>query len=113
MDKEPLKYKLKIYVDEKRIATKPYILNTFGHILKGFFLEFKDFSFEGPIHMELNDFLPENEKVKVIAADKPVELKSFVQDLIISTIFGFISSLSDIPDSFPDCTIKIEFEEKA
>ena len=37
MAKKELKYDLKIYIDEKRIKTKPFILNTLGNICKGFF----------------------------------------------------------------------------
>ncbi len=106
-----LKYTLKLYIDNKRIPTKPYILNTLGNICAGFFEELKEIPEQRKIVIFFNEVNKLDTIATISSEDINIELKKFVQILMKKTIFGFISSLNDIPSTFPDSEVKIEYEK--
>ncbi len=110
MEKKALKYTLKLYVDEKRIPTKLYILNTLGNVCKGFFDEMKQISRTSPIILEIHSQEPEEKQVTIVCDGVNVEIKGFVQDLILKTLLGYISALNGLPESFSSSPIKIEYQ---
>lgn len=112
MEKKALKYGLKLYIDEKRIATKPFILNTLGNICHGFFKELNEVTEDHEIILEIFSQEPQGKQVLLSCGESPIEIKAFVQDLIMKTILGFISSLNGLPESFPSNPIKIIYQVK-
>jgi hypothetical protein len=55
---------------------------------------------------------PKNAKIQLSSENKNVEVKDFVQDLMVKTFLGFISALDDLPESFPKAPIRIEYQVK-
>ncbi len=112
MKKKTLKYFLKLYVDEKRIPTKPYILNTLGNVCKGFFDELTSTAPDSSLVLKITPQNPKEKQVSIECEGNDVEIKGFVQELILKTLIGFISTLNDLPESFPTSLIKIEYQTK-
>ncbi|WP_371806305.1 hypothetical protein [Candidatus Lokiarchaeum ossiferum] len=112
MEKKALKYGLKLYIDGKRIATKPFILNTLGNVCHGFFTELNEVTEDRVILLEIFSKEPQCKQVIMKCGEFLVEIKPFVQDLIMKTLLGFISSLNGLPESFPHSPVKIEYQVK-
>jgi len=110
--KHILKYKLKLIVDQNRIGTKPYILNTLGNICEGFLSELEDVPKNEKITILLIPNSKEDERVKIFSPSKTVPIKAYVQKLILKTLLGFISTLKDIPEDLEDLKIEIIFDSK-
>ena len=110
--KQELKHILKIYVDEKRIRTKPYILNTFGNICYGILTELSNIEIKEQFLFEIFTGEGEGNKVSITQDLNKLTLKPYVQDMILKTLVGFISSLGDIPDNLNQAKIKIEYQKK-
>lgn len=110
--KHILKYKLKLMVNQHRIGTKPYILNTLGNICEGFLSELEDIPKNEEITILIIPNSKEDEKVKIFSPSKTVPIKVYVQDLILKTLLGFISTLKDIPEDLEDSEIEIIFDSK-
>ena len=110
--KHILKYKLKIIVNQHRIGTKPYILNTLGNICEGFLSELEDVPKNEEISFLIVPNSKEGERVKIFSPSKTVTIKGFVQELIIKTILGFISTLQGIPEDLENTETQIIIEPK-
>jgi len=110
--KHILKYKLKLVVNQHRIGTKPYILNTLGNICEGFLSELEDVPKNEKITILIIPNLKEDERVKIFSPSITVPIKAYVQELILRTILGFISTLKDIPKDLEDSKIEIIIDSK-
>ena len=110
--KHILKYKLKLIVNQHRIGTKPYILNTLGNICEGFLSELEDVPKNEKISILIIPNSKEDERVKIVSPSKTVSIKGYVQKLILKTLLGFISTLNDIPEDLENSEIEIIFESK-
>ncbi|QEE14225.1 hypothetical protein DSAG12_00036 [Promethearchaeum syntrophicum] len=110
--KHPLKYKLKLIVNQHRIGTKPYILNTLGNLCQGFLSELKDVPKNEKINILIVPNSKEDEKVKIFSPSETIPIQIFVQDLIMKTLLGFISTLEGIPDDLENSETKIMIEPK-
>ena len=110
--KQILKYKLKLIVNQHRIGTKPYILNTLGNICQAFLSELKDVPLNEKISFLIIPNLKEDERVKIFSYSKTVSIQVFVQELIMKTLLGFISTLQGIPDDLENSEIEIIIEPK-
>ena len=110
--KHILKYKLKLIVNQHRIGTKPYILNTLGNICQGFLSELEDVPKNEKISFLIAPKSKEDERVRIFTPSKTVTIKAYVQELILKTLLGFISTLNDIPEDLEDSEIEIIIESK-
>ncbi|MHA1648290.1 MAG: hypothetical protein ACTSVL_12035 [Promethearchaeota archaeon] len=110
--KHILKYKLKLIVNQHRIGMKPYILNTLGNICEGFLSELEDVPKDEKISILIIPNSKEDERVKIFSPSITVPIKDYVQELILRTILGFISTLRDIPEDLKNSEIEIIFESK-
>jgi len=110
--KQILKYKLKLIVNQHRIGTKPYILNTLGNICEGFLSELEDVPKNEKITILIIPNLKEDERVKIFSPSITVPIKAYVQELILRTILGFVSTLKDIPEDLEDSKIEIIIDSK-
>ncbi len=110
--KHILKYKLKLIVNQHRIGTKPYILNTLGNLCEGFLSELEDVPKNEKISFLIVPNLKEDERVKIFSPSKTVPIKAFVQELIIKTLLGFISTLQGIPEDLENSEIEIIIDAK-
>jgi len=110
--KHILKYKLKLIVNQHRIGTKPYILNTLGNICYGFLSELEDVPKNEKISILIIPNSKEDERVKIFSPSKTVPIKAYVQKLILKTLLGFISTLKNIPEDLEDSKIEIIFDSK-
>jgi len=54
----------------------------------------------------------EDERVKISSPTKTVPIKAYVQELILKTLLGFVSTLKDIPEDLEDSEIEIIIEPK-
>ena len=107
-----LKYELKLIVNQHRIGTKPYILNTLGNICEGFLSELKDVPKNEKISFLIVPNSKEDERVKISSQSITVSIQNFVQELIMKTLLGFISTLQGIPDDLENSEIEIIIEPK-
>ena len=110
--KHILKYKLKLVVNQHRIGTKPYILNTLGNICEGFLSELEDVPKNEKITILIIPNSKEDERVKIFSPSITVPIKAYVQELILRTILGFISTLKDIPEDLEGSKIEIIIDSK-
>ncbi len=110
--KHILKYKLKLIVNKHRIGTKPYILNTLGNICEGFLSELEDVPKNEKISFLIAPKSEVDERVKIYSPTKTVPIKAYVQELILKTLLGFISTLNDIPKDLEDSEIEIIIDSK-
>ena len=110
--KQILKYKLKLIVNQHRIGTKPYILNTLGNLCQSFLSELKDVPKNEKISILIIPNSKEDERVKIVSPSKTVSIKGYVQELILKTLLGFISTLNGIPEDLENSEIEIIFESK-
>lgn len=110
--KHILKYKLKIIVNQHRIGTKPYILNTLGNICEGFLSELEDVPINEEISFLIIPNSKEDERVKISSPSKTVPIKAYVQELILKTLLGFISTLQGIPEDLENIETEILIEAK-
>ncbi|MHA1475426.1 MAG: hypothetical protein ACTSPA_07320 [Promethearchaeota archaeon] len=110
--KQILKYKLKLIVNQHRIGTKPYILNTLGKVCEGFLSELEDVPKNEKITILIIPNSKEDERVKIFSPSKTVPIKVYVQKLILKTLLGFISTLKDIPEDLENSEIEIIIEPK-
>ena len=110
--KQILKYKLKLIVNQHRIGTKPYILNTLGNICEGFLSELKDVPKNEKISFLIVPNSKEDERVKISSPSITVPIQTFVQDLIMKTLLGFVSTLQGIPEDLENSEIEIIIEQK-
>ncbi|MHA1720784.1 MAG: hypothetical protein ACTSWX_04275 [Promethearchaeota archaeon] len=110
--KELLKYKLKLIINQHRIGTKPYILNTLGNLCEAFLAELKDIPKNEMIEIIIAPNEKENEKVKIKGESNNVSLEPYVQEMIMKTLIGFISTLKGIPEDLDNSQIEITFDHK-
>jgi hypothetical protein len=118
--KEPIKYKLSLKVNAHLIGMKPMVLNTLGHICEAIFTELKDITLDDlyePILLMIGsgcDFCGPEDRVKLQVGEKSIALKGWVQEMIARTIWGYMTSLKDIPadSSFDESQIMLEMQKK-
>lgn len=92
-----VKYTIKLWINEERIPTKPFIMNTLGNLCWAFFDEYRDFPQSGLVDLRINPQNPPNSLVLLKVDETPIELKEFVQALLWRSLLGFISVLNKIP----------------
>ena len=90
-------YTIKLWLDDQRIPTKPFIMNTLGNVCFAFFREYKDFPASGVIDVKMLPNNPSDQRVVLTVDKNPIGLKEFVQALFWKTIVGFLSELNKIP----------------
>ena len=110
--KHILKYKLKLIINQHRIGTKPYILNTLGNICKGFLSELKDVPKNEKISFLIVPNSKEDERVKISSPSKTVPIQTYVQELIMKTLLAFISTLDLENSDLENSEIEIIIEDK-
>ena len=110
--KQILKYKLKLSVNQHRIGTKPYILNTLGNICKGFLSDIKDVPEKEKVSFLIIPNSNEGDRVKISSPSITIPIQNFVQDLIMKTLLGFVSTLQGVPENLENSEIEIIIEPK-
>jgi hypothetical protein len=101
--KSPLKYRLKIQIDEHAVALKPFVLNTFGSVCLALTSELNDIPnfAENPQIIYLEPSSP-TKTVKLQIGGKDIEIKEFVQDMICKTLIGLLSTLQGVPERYEE-----------
>ena len=109
-------YFIKLWVDDQRIPTKPFIMNTLGNVCIALFRELKDFSTSGLIDLKMQPHNPPDQRVVLTVDETPIFLKEFVQDLVWNTIMGYLSVLNKVPaerEKLMQKSIRIQISEKS
>ncbi|TFH30674.1 MAG: hypothetical protein E4G98_01610 [Promethearchaeota archaeon] len=109
-------YTIKLWLDDQRIPTKPFIMNTLGNVCFAFFREYKDFPASGLIDVQMLPRNPPDQRVVLTVDGTALILKEFVQNLFWKTIVGFLSVLNKIPtemDQLLQKPIRIQLSEKS
>lgn len=117
--KDVLKYKGTLTVDQHSIGMKPFVLNVLCHLCETLVSELKEVDenmAKGPGAIVISaSKKPDGteERVTVVLGTKNISINAWTQDMIASTLIGFLSVLKiELDKPYTDATIKIEFERK-
>jgi hypothetical protein len=118
--KDILKYKGSLTVDQHAIGMKPFVLNVLCHLCEALVSELKDVTEQiakGPGLIILSPPQKNNgseERVKLQLGTKIIIINAWTQDMIASTLIGFLSTLKiELDKPYSDALIQIEYERKS
>lgn len=109
--KDSARYQLHLSVKETPIPMKPYIVNTFGDVICGLLRSLsgvEDMIDPQTIFLEMDPVADEEHRVLFEWAGNEIVIKSYVQNMIRSTIDGFLSTLKGVPKNMKELPVVIE-----
>ncbi|MHA1611325.1 MAG: hypothetical protein ACTSVZ_02300 [Promethearchaeota archaeon] len=116
LNRPDVHYTIKLWLEDQRVPTHVYIMNTLGNVCFAFFREFKNFPVSGLIDVKMLPQNPLDQRVVLTVDETAIELKEFVQALFWKTIVGFLSVLNKVPTDMEELlqkSIRIQLSEKS